>query len=302
MWFGNGQSFFLQTVEMKGARVLHLPLNLILGSSRRDASGKVGRVSRVQHTVQRPWREIVARLPGDRDESRFRRVLELSMRTARRRYRRLRRTGAGGAIHLRIERVNSVIAPLASGAAVTRGPSMLPQHTICTRGVDADPADRGRRTASTASADRAAEGSRRAHRHDRHPPVERPVRAGRSWSPLSPLPFRGSRGSQAQPILASDSTLGIAVLGAGVAQLSLADRKWNIRAQPRTDITAFAKDNEGRYWLGTRGGVWRLSADGSEWRLVPTGLDGDISAVAVDPDGYLLAAVTGRGMFRARLP
>jgi photosystem II stability/assembly factor-like uncharacterized protein len=124
----------------------------------------------------------------------------------------------------------------------------------------------------------------------------------RSWSPLSPLPFLGSRGSQAQPILASDSTLGIAVLGTGVAQLSLADRKWNIRAQPRTDITAFAKDNEGRYWLGTRGGVWRLSADGSEWRLVPTGLDGDISAVAVDPDGYLLAAVTGRGMFRARLP
>ena len=32
------------------------------------------------------------------------------------------------------------------------------------------------------------------------------------------------------------------------------------------------------------------------------GLDGDILAVAVDPDGYLMAAVAGRGMFRARLP
>jgi hypothetical protein len=124
----------------------------------------------------------------------------------------------------------------------------------------------------------------------------------RSWWPLSPLPFLGSQGARAQPILASDSTLGVVVLGSGVAQLSLAERKWNIRAQSRTEITAFAKDDRGRYWLGMRGGVVRLSTDGSEWRFVPTGLDGDISAVAVDPDGYLLAAVTGRGMFRARLP
>jgi photosystem II stability/assembly factor-like uncharacterized protein len=67
-------------------------------------------------------------------------------------------------------------------------------------------------------------------------------------------------------------------------------------------VTAFAKDDRGRYWLGTRNGVLRLSIDGSDWRLSPTGLDGDISAVAVDSDGYLLAAVIGRGMFRARLP
>lgn len=124
----------------------------------------------------------------------------------------------------------------------------------------------------------------------------------RSWSPLSPLPFRGAQGSTAQPILASDSAIGIAVLGAGVAQLSLTERTWTIRAESRNDITAFAKDDRGRYWLGTRGGVLRLSVDGSEWRLTPAGLDGHISAVAVDPDGYLLAAVAGRGMFRARLP
>ena len=124
----------------------------------------------------------------------------------------------------------------------------------------------------------------------------------RSWSPLSSLPFRGSQGSTAPPSLASDPAIGIAVFGAGVAQLSLTAREWTIRAESRDAITAFAKDDRGRYWLATPGGVLRLSTDGSEWRLTPAGLDGDIAAVAVDPDGYLLAAVTGRGLFRARLP
>ena len=124
----------------------------------------------------------------------------------------------------------------------------------------------------------------------------------RSWSPLTSLPFPGARGATVQPTLASDPALGIVALGTGIAQLSLAERKWTIRAESRHDITAFAKDDRGRYWLGTRGGVWRLTIDGLEWRLNPAGLDGDILAVAVDPDGYVLAAVAGSGLFRARLP
>jgi len=124
----------------------------------------------------------------------------------------------------------------------------------------------------------------------------------RSWAPLSLLPFRGRGGFPAGSIVVSDSTIGIAILGANVSQLSLTERKWNIRAEPRSDITAFAKDDRGRYWLGTRGGVVRLAIEGSAWRLTPAGLDGDVSALAVDPDGYLLAAVAGRGIFRARLP
>jgi ligand-binding sensor domain-containing protein len=124
----------------------------------------------------------------------------------------------------------------------------------------------------------------------------------RSWFPLPFLPFRGTAGGRSLPILASDAALGIVVFGAGVAQLSLTEHKWTIRAESLDAITAFAKDRRERYWLGTRRGVYRLLIDGSEWRLTAAGLDGDIAAVAVDPDGYLLAAVTGRGMFRARLP
>ncbi len=47
MRFRNGQSLFPQTVQMKSDCVLHLSLNFALRSSRRDASGKVGRVRRV---------------------------------------------------------------------------------------------------------------------------------------------------------------------------------------------------------------------------------------------------------------
>jgi photosystem II stability/assembly factor-like uncharacterized protein len=124
----------------------------------------------------------------------------------------------------------------------------------------------------------------------------------RSWSPLVLLPFRGPDASATRPIVVSGPSIGIVVLGTGIAQLSLTERKWNIRIESRNGITAFARDDRERYWLGTRSGLLQLSIAGSEWRLTSTGLDGAISAVAVDPDGYLLAAVDGRGIFRARLP
>jgi len=125
----------------------------------------------------------------------------------------------------------------------------------------------------------------------------------RSWAPLSSLlPFRARGRSTARPILVSDTAIGIVMLGAGVAQLSLAERKWSIRAESRNEITAFVKDDRGRYWLGTTTGLVQLSIDTSAWRLSPAGLEGHVSALAVDPDGYLLAAVAGRGLLRARLP
>jgi photosystem II stability/assembly factor-like uncharacterized protein len=126
----------------------------------------------------------------------------------------------------------------------------------------------------------------------------------RSWAPLLPLPpSRSPEEWTTRPILVSDSTIGIVMLGPGIAQLSLGpERKWNVRAESRDEITAWAKDDRGRYWLGTRRGLLSLTVDGTEWRLSPSGLQGDVAAVAVDADGYLLVAVAGRGIFRARLP
>src|SRR5207244_10137422 len=45
--FRNRKPFFPETVQMKRDGVLHLALNIVLRSGRRNASGKVGRVRRV---------------------------------------------------------------------------------------------------------------------------------------------------------------------------------------------------------------------------------------------------------------
>jgi hypothetical protein len=88
--------------------------------------------------------------------------------------------------------------------------------------------------------------------------------------------------------------------GDGIAQLSLTDRRWISRAVLPV-VTAVATDAEGHHWVGTRDGVFRLIIDGNDWRLVATGLEGSIGALAVDPAGYLIASVDGKGIFRARL-
>jgi photosystem II stability/assembly factor-like uncharacterized protein len=125
----------------------------------------------------------------------------------------------------------------------------------------------------------------------------------RSWWPLTaPAPrLSNVNASRTPPLLASDDTLGLVLFGDGIAQLSRDQRAWIVRAESPA-ITAFARDGQGRYWLGTRDGVSRLSLEEPAWKLIPAGLDGRISVLAIDPDGYLLAAVDGRGMFRARLP
>jgi photosystem II stability/assembly factor-like uncharacterized protein len=123
-----------------------------------------------------------------------------------------------------------------------------------------------------------------------------------SWSPFAGgPPVRGPDGYRTRPVLSSDATLGVILLGDGIAQLSIPDRKWIVRAEAPI-ITAFVQDDQGHYWLGTRDGVSRLTVEGTDWRIDPMGLEGSISALAFEPGGYLLAAVDDRGVFRARLP
>jgi ligand-binding sensor domain-containing protein len=79
------------------------------------------------------------------------------------------------------------------------------------------------------------------------------------------------------------------------------DQKWI----PRNDdsrINVSVRDSQGRYWLGTHAGVARLYTADAAWRIEGAGLEGRVTALAVDPAGYLLAAIDGRGVFRARLP
>lgn len=115
------------------------------------------------------------------------------------------------------------------------------------------------------------------------------------------VPSLGDDGYLMAPQLFSDSSIGTLAFGDGIAQLSLTDRKWVVRVK-RPLISAFIRDDRGQYWVGTREGLRRLSIAGSEWRLAPAGLDGSVAALAIDPAGYLIAAIDGRGVFRARLP
>ena len=101
--------------------------------------------------------------------------------------------------------------------------------------------------------------------------------------------------------LISDAKLGVVILGNGIAQLSVPDRKW-IPRHDHSRINVSVRDSQGRYWLGTRAGVARLLTTGATWRIEGAGLEGPVTALAVDPAGYLLAAIEGRGVFRARLP
>ena len=58
----------------------------------------------------------------------------------------------------------------------------------------------------------------------------------------------------------------------------------------------------GRYYMGTAQGVYMLTVDGKDWEVWPMGLDGErIVSLTVDPKGFVVASVEGRGLFRAAL-
>jgi photosystem II stability/assembly factor-like uncharacterized protein len=110
-----------------------------------------------------------------------------------------------------------------------------------------------------------------------------------STSPMGPV----------QPRVFSDPRIGIAVFGNGIQVVPQSEY-----LQHRSDavITAAVRDSSGRYWVGTPDGVFELLVDGTTWTLAPTGLNGSVTALAVHPNGDLLAAVPTRGIFCGRLP
>jgi len=92
-------------------------------------------------------------------------------------------------------------------------------------------------------------------------------------------------------------------IGGGIAHLNLTTRQWSYW-KDATELTVIsaAADSRNRYWLGTSHGIYVLVVDGSRWDVWPMGLDGErILSLTVDSNGYLLAAVEGRGLFRASI-
>ena len=96
---------------------------------------------------------------------------------------------------------------------------------------------------------------------------------------------------------------GVLSIGGGIAHLNLTTRRWTYwKDGGELTVTSAAPDGRGRYWLGTAHGVYVIVVNGSEWDVWPMGLDGErILSLAVDAKGYLLAAVEGRGLFRANI-
>jgi hypothetical protein len=121
----------------------------------------------------------------------------------------------------------------------------------------------------------------------------------RSWWPL---PTTGPRGRIAFLFRPAPDT--VLSLGAGISLLDMPSRTWTqVKDEQELTITAAAEEDRGRYWMATAHGVYLLVLRDGTWQVWPMGLDGErITSLAVDPNGYLLAAVEGRGLFRASLP
>ena len=68
------------------------------------------------------------------------------------------------------------------------------------------------------------------------------------------------------------------------------DGRWGTIA-PALTAQCFARDPEGRFWIGTMHGIWSVDADGSDLRgpwLVPSSiLDNEVTALAMDGQGTL---------------
>lgn len=117
----------------------------------------------------------------------------------------------------------------------------------------------------------------------------------RSWWPLSDVGWAG------RVFNAPDDS--VPVLGSGVRRFDLAQRTWQEwPSESEMEVTSAVAESKGRYWVGRAQGVCLLVVQGQEWNVWRMRLDGEhIVWIGSDPSGYLLAAVEGRGLFRAAL-
>ena len=95
----------------------------------------------------------------------------------------------------------------------------------------------------------------------------------------------------------------LVAMGNGIARLDLDTRVWSDVKEPtELIVTSAAVDDKGRFWMGTAHGVYVLMPDQLGYEVISMGLqDEPIVSLALDRR-YLVAAVKGRGLFRAALP
>ena len=93
-------------------------------------------------------------------------------------------------------------------------------------------------------------------------------------------------------------------MGDGIARLDVGTRVWtDVADAAGLDVTSAVADGRGRFWMGTAHGVYALMPDDHGWQIFPMGLQHEqITGIVVDRRGYLIAAVRGRGLYRAALP
>ena len=125
----------------------------------------------------------------------------------------------------------------------------------------------------------------------------------RSWWQLQTDLPRTSNYGPAGPLVFRTPSGDVLSLGQGITRFDLTTRRWEQVKEPKEITVTSAAEGRGRYWMGTAQGVYMLQIDGTDWQVWPMGLDGErIVSLTVDPKGYVVASVEGRGLFRAALP
>lgn len=124
-----------------------------------------------------------------------------------------------------------------------------------------------------------------------------------SWWPL-PRQISGASAhvgnARPRPLPDADPPLGLLLDSNGASQLDVVSGKRST-GLPSSAITDAVRDSWGRYWVGTAAGVRLLEIEGDVWRLTSAGLDGPVRVLTIASDGWLIAAIDGHGMYRARL-
>lgn len=114
--------------------------------------------------------------------------------------------------------------------------------------------------------------------------------------------FAGS-GDTARPTLSTSSAIApvFATPNSQGLYRSSNGETWTLVADLATrEVLALTADDDGQIYAGTDAGVFRSTDGGTTWAAINAGLtpNSRVTALRTTPDGYLIAGIEGRGLFR----